>query len=82
MFLVEEGVKHPDGPLDYDMIDAFFDNPKKRHTLMNGSDTSRMAWRILKKLYYDLRDARKELAELKRLAPEVQVKWSNRVQEK
>ena len=74
---------HPDGPLDDDVIDAFMDNPKKRHTLMNGSDTSRMAWRILKRLYFDRRDLRREIAELKRIAgPEMQVKWSNRVQEK
>ncbi len=73
---------HPDGPLTDDDIDAFFDSPKKRHTLMNGSDTSRMAWRILKRLYFDRRDLRRELAELKRISPEVQVKWSNRVQEK
>jgi hypothetical protein len=73
---------HPDGPLTDDDIDAFMDNPKKRHTLMNGSDTSSMAWRILKRLYFDRTDLRRELAELKRIAPEVQVKWSNRVQEK
>jgi hypothetical protein len=56
--------KHPASPLDDDIIDAFLDSPKKRHTLMNGSDTSRMAWRILKKLYYDRRDLRGKLAEL------------------
>ena len=56
--------KHPDGPLTDDDIDRFFDDPKKRHTLMSGSDTSRMANRILRRLYFDRRDLRRRVAEL------------------
>jgi len=58
-------VTHRDAPLTEDEIDAFLDNPKKRHTLLNGSDTSRMAWRMLRRLYFDRRDLRRENLALK-----------------
>lgn len=77
--------RHPDPPLTEDQIDAFIDSQAKRHTLLNGSDTSRMAWRILKRLYFDRRDLRRENAALKTRIAELtgasgETNWIERVE--
>lgn len=60
MFNIEREKRPSDAAPDVYEMAAFIDNPRNRRVLMNGSDISRMAWRILKKLQYDHRDERRE----------------------
>jgi hypothetical protein len=81
MFNIERRKCAVDAPVDNYTADAFIDNPNRRHVLLNGSDTSRMAWRIIKWQSFRLRDADRRISELEAmLGGEDGIKWRSKVE--
>jgi hypothetical protein len=79
--------RHRDAPLTDLLIDAFLMCQKTKAAFMRGTDTMRMAWRILWRLYYDRRDLRRENAALKARIAELtgasgETNWTGKVAER